>query len=114
MIRGTDVTLYAETQTGTDDFGRPIVETTPVTVSNVIICPSSSTDILATTQLYGKKAVYQLLLPKGDAHDWIDKKVSFTVANVNFEGLTFGLPDAYIDGLVPLDWNQRVWVAEYE
>ena len=114
MICGIDVTLYEVTQDGVDDFNKPILEETPVTVPNVVVAPASSTDVLSTTQIYGKKAVYQLFIPKGDAHQWEDRIVSFTVSNVFFKGRVFGYMDAYIESMVPLEWNQRVWVGQYE
>ena len=55
MICGIDVTLYEVTQDGVDDFNKPILEEIPVTVPNVVVAPASSTDILSTTQIYGKK-----------------------------------------------------------
>lgn len=64
MICGIDVTLYEVTQDGVDDFNKPILEEIPVTVPNVVVAPASSTDILSTTQIYGKSSV-SALYPKG-------------------------------------------------
>lgn len=110
---GIDVTLYERTKTGTDDFNGPTYEETAVVVSNVLVAPTSSTDVLAITQLYGKTAVYQLYIPKGDTHSWEDCRVAFTIGGIDFEGRAFGYTDAYIEHLVPLDWNKQAWVEKY-
>ena len=113
-MRGIAVTLFDKQADGIDEFNRSEYEEVPVTVDNVIVAPASSTDVLSTTQLYGKKAVYQLFIPKGDTNEWKDRKVAFRVGNVDFVGHTFGFPDGFIDDMVPLEWNMRVWVEEYE
>ena len=76
-MRGITVTLTVRTQTGTDSLGAPVYEETTVSVKNVLVAPVSSEDLLETMNLYGKKAVYTLGIPKGDAHDWTDTTVSF-------------------------------------
>ena len=76
-IKGITVTLYDKTATSTDAFGDPVYTETPQNVDDVLVYPSTSTEILETTNLYGKKAVYTLAIPKGDTHYWTDRKVSF-------------------------------------
>ena len=110
MIKGIPVTLYTVEQTGTDDFGAPVYTETPVTVDNVLVAPASANEILETTNLYGKKAVYTLGIPKGDAHDWENRKVSFFGQDFR----VFGIPVQGIDDLIPLDWNKKVTVERYE
>jgi len=110
MIHGIPVTLYTVEQTGTDDFGAPIYKETAVTVENVLVAPASANEILETTNLYGKKAVYTLGIPKGDTHVWEDRKVSFFGQDFH----VFGKPTQGIDDLIPLDWNKKVMVECYE
>ncbi len=110
MIHGIDVTLYTVQQTGSDDFGAPIYKETAVTVSNVLVAPASNQEILETTNLYGKKAVYTLGIPKGDTHNWENRKVSFFGQDFR----VFGIPQQGIDDLIPLDWNKKVMVERYE
>lgn len=109
VLRGITVILYEEQQTGTDEFNRPVVEETPVEVGNVLVQPSSSTDVLDTLNLTGHKEVYQLAIPKGDTHDWADRKVGF------FGQLwhTIGAPLEGIGDLIPLAWNKKVRVERY-
>lgn len=108
-IKGITVTLYNKTQTGTDGFGDPVYQEIAVDVDNVLVYPTSSTEVLETTNLYGKKAVYTLAIPKGDAHDWEDKRVSFFGEDWH----TFGIPTKGIEDNIPLDWNTKVMVERY-
>lgn len=110
MIKGITVTLYEKQQTGTDDFGAPVYAETAVEVENVLVAPQGTTDVLDTTNLTGKKTTYVLAIPKGDTHEWKDRKIGF------FGQLfkTVGKPVEGIDDLIPLDWNKKVTVEEYE
>lgn len=109
-IEGITVTLYNKTQTGTDGFGEPIYTETPIDVDDVLVYPATSTEILETVNLYGKKAVYTLAIPKGDEHDWEDRKVSF----FGKDWRTFGIQTKGIESNIPLRWNTKVTVERYE
>ena len=109
-IKGVPVTLYEVVQTGVDAFNEPIYEETPTTVDNVLISPTTQTEILEAVNLYGKKAVYTLAIPKGDTHEWMDRRVDF----FNQSWRVFGIPSQGIDDLIPLDWNLKVTVERYE
>ena len=108
--QGITVTLYEETQIGEDAFNQAIFEETPVEVENVLVTPSSQSEILDSVNLYGKKAVYTLAIPKGDTHDWEDRRVDF----FGERWRVFGIPSEGIDGLIPLDWNKKVTVERNE
>lgn len=108
-MKGITVTLYERTQTGTDPFGAPVYEEIPVPVDNVLVAPVSSEELLDIVNLYGKKAVYQLAIPKGDLHDWQDSRVDFFGQSWK----TFGFPTEGIEELIPLDWNKKVTVERY-
>lgn len=77
MIKGTSVTLHTTTQTGTDPFNAPIYSSADVKVDDVIVGNVSVTEQLENLDLYGKKVVYELGIPNGDTHDWLDKEVTF-------------------------------------
>ena len=109
MLSGVPVTLYTVTQTGTDDFNRPIYAETAVTVNDVLIAPLSDTEILDTVNLTGKKAVYQLGIPKGDTHDWENRRVSF----FGKDWRVIGHPTEGIEAMIPLRWNKKVRVESY-
>ena len=110
MIRGQTVTLYEQTQTGTDDFNRPIYTETPVTVANVLIGEPSTDEVTTATDLYGKKILFMLGIPKGDTHDWQDKKVSWTMPNGSaMICQTFGFPIFGVGILLGAVWAESAW-----
>ena len=110
-LRGITVTLYDLTQTGTDPLNKPTYTETPVQIDNVLVAPVNSTEQLETYTLTGRRAVYQLGIPKGDAHEWkAGKKVSFFGA----EWRIIGIPTEGIEEMIPLDWNKKVQVERYE
>ncbi|MCR4711479.1 MAG: hypothetical protein K5707_04195 [Clostridia bacterium] len=108
-MKGITVQLYQRTQTGVDGFNRPIYEEAPVDVENVLVAPSSSDDIASALDLTGKKAVYTLGIPKGDSHDWEDKRVRFFGQDFR----TFGFVTEGIEANIPLSWNKKVQVERY-
>lgn len=114
-LHGITVKLYTQTQTGKDSLNRPVYAETAVDVENVLVGQPTSTEVLDTLNLTGKKAVYTLGIPKGDTHDWTDKKVQFMDAPWN--GMTFrtiGVPIMGIEDMIPLRWNKQVKVEAYE
>lgn len=109
MIKGITVTLYERVQTGVDGFNAPVYAETPVQVSNVLVTPASMEDIIASTQLYGKRMAYELCIPKGDTHQWEDRRIDFF--GQSFHAYT--PVEEYIDANVPLLWNRKVRVERY-
>lgn len=109
MIRGITVTLYERTPNGTDEFNYPIYTETPVAVENVLVSPVNTTDIVNDLQLYGKRAEYELCIPKGDAHAWENSRVEFFGKTWQ----TFGFAQELIENMAPLDWNRKVKVHRY-
>lgn len=110
MLKGITVTLYETREIGTDEFNKPILQEVPVQVNNVLVSPTSSSEIVNNIDIEGKKAIYTLAIPKGDTHDWVNKKVSF----LGCEFKTFGFPIMGIESLIPLDWNMKVMAAKYD
>lgn len=108
-LKGVQVTLYSVTQTGTDDFNHPIYAETPVTVDNVLVAPATDEEILNTLNLYGKKAVYTLGIPKGDTNDWENRRVRF----FGKDWRVISEPTEGIENLIPLEWNKKVKVESY-
>lgn len=109
-IKGITVTLYEQTQTGTDAFNDPIYTETAINVDNVLVYPSTQTEILETVNLYGRKAVYTLGIPKGDTHNWENSRIDFFGQSWR----SFGIPSQGIEDMIPLDWNMKVTVERYE
>lgn len=110
MIRGIPVKLYERTLSGTDAFDHPVYAETPTMVENVLVAPTSTTEILDTLNLTGKKAVYNIAIPKGDAHTWQDCRVDFFGQSWR----VIGLPQQGIDENIPGPWNQKWMVERYE
>ncbi len=108
-MRGITVTLYTKTADSTNPFGAPVWTEKAVTVDNVLVGQPDTDDITSSTDLYGKRIDYMLGIPKGDAHDWTDKRVEWTDAygrTVKCE--TFGFPVTGIEALVPTPWHMKV------
>lgn len=109
-IRGITITLYQTEQNGVDPFGRPVMVETAVPVENVLIGEPSTEDIINELNLSGKRLAYTLALPKGDAHNWKDKRVEFFGEVFH----TIGEPTQGIEANIPLSWNRKVKVERYE
>ena len=106
MLKGITIHLSTRTQTDSDPFGHPTFETAFVPVDNVLVAPMSDTEVLETLNLTGKKAVYQLAIPKGDAHEWENQTVRF----FGEEWRVIGKPTRGMDQQIPLGWNLKVKV----
>lgn len=115
MIRGITVTLYETTATGSDPFGAPVVTEQAVEVDDVLVGEPTTDEMLASTQLYGKEIKYMLGIPKGDTHDWKDKKVSWTDAyGETHVCRTYGFPITGIEENIPTKWHKKVRCTDYE
>lgn len=108
-LTGVTVKLHVKVRNGIDAFNAPIYQETIVNVENVLVCPVSMENIVTAQQLYGKRAVYDLLIPKGDSNDWENQTVEF----YGKKWRTFGTPLEWIEHLVPGNWNRKVTVERY-
>ena len=106
MIKGITVTLHERTKTGVDNFNTPVYSETAANVANVLIAPLSDEEILETLNLTGRRAKYQLGIPKGDTHTWEGNTVSF----FGERWRVIGKPTEGLDHLIPLKWNKKVKV----
>ena len=110
LLTGIPILLYDKIQTGTDAFNAPIYTETAVEVKNVLICPVSMEDIVTAQQLYGRRAEYELCIPKEDTHDWENRTVEF----FGKKWRTFGIPLEWMAHLTPGPWNRKVKVERYD
>ena len=110
MLKTITVTLIMMKKSGEDPFGAPVTEEVREDIPGVLVAPASSDDVVSSLQLYGKKAVYNLAVPKGDTHEWKDAKVEFFGQTWR----TFGFPTEGIEENIPLRWNRKVMVEAYE
>lgn len=109
-LKGTTVILWTKRETGRDEFNAPLFEDVKTEVENVLISPSRAEDVTFALDLYGKKAVYTLAIPKGDTHGWEDSEVEFFGKRFR----VFGPVLEGIESLIPLDWNKKVTVERVE
>lgn len=109
MLKGRTITLLRRQQTGVDAFNRQTYTETPVQVENVLIAPLSDQEVLDTLNLTGRKAVYQLGIPKGDTNDWENQRVQFFGETWQ----VIGIPLEGQEELIPLGWNKKVKVERY-
>lgn len=110
MLKGIDITLYTKKEIGEDDFHAAIYEENPEIIHNVLIGEPSTEEITTELQLYGRHLAYTLALPKGDAHDWNNVRVSFFGQDFR----TYGSVTQGIESMIPLCWNKKVKVERYE
>ena len=106
-MRGITITLYNRKQTGIDKFGSPIYEETSEQIENVLVGEPSTQEIVDELNLSGKRIDFTLAIPKGDEHDWVNKRVGFF--GERFE--VIGYPTQGLDHLIPLSWNKKVKVC---
>ena len=109
MIKGITIKLYQRIKSGVDEFNAPLYTETAVDVENVLVSPVNVDAVIQDAKLYGKKAVYELSIPKGDTHDWENVTVEF----FGHRWKTFGFVSEYIEALTPLDWSKKVRVERY-
>ena len=110
-MKGITITLYERLRTGTDELNHPIYTEVPISVDNVLVAPVSAVEVLETYNLTGRKAVYQLAIPKWDTNEWVSG------GRVNFFGQDFRIVEVTqegIESLIPLAWNKKIRVERYE
>ena len=112
---GQTVTLYERTQTGETALGEPIYTETPVEVKDVLIGEPSTDDVASSTSIYARRIDFMLGIPKGDTHDWENKRVSWVDAyGRTLEVETFGIPITGIEANIPTRWHMKVRCERYE
>lgn len=109
-IKGITVTLINKVESGVDGFGHPVYTEKRTNVDNVLVVPLTSTEVADALNLTGKKAVYNIAIPKGDGNIWKDQQVEF-FGNV---WQVIGFSKRGIEENIPLDWNDIWMVADYE
>lgn len=109
-LRGISIILYTKNKVGEDEFGAPVYEELPEVVNDVLVGEPEGSDVTDTLNLTGKRLAYTLAIPKGDTHEWRERKVEFFGRKFR----TFGEPVEGIEGMIPLRWNKKVKVERYE
>lgn len=109
LLQGQTITLIDRIQNGVDAFNAPVFMENPVPVDNILICPASTEAIAEDLELWGKRAVYELLIPKGDTHSWEDREVEF----FGHRWKTFGFVLQWPEHMTPGAWCKKVKVERY-
>ena len=109
-LKGRTISLLTPNSTAEDDFGNPIITETAVLVDNVLVASPSAEEVVGSINLYGKQLSYILGIPKGDQHDWEDKRVIIDSKTY----YTFGPVEEGQEELVPGPWHKKVRVTRYE
>lgn len=109
LLRGQTITLHNLTQTGVDALNAPVCTETLEYVEDILVCPASTEAVSEGLELYGKHAVYELMIPKGDTHKWEDREVSF----FGQRWRTFGFALQYPEYLTPGPWDRKIRVERY-
>lgn len=108
-MRGITVTLYEEKEVGRDAFNNPIIEEKAETVDNVLVGEPSTDDYTSSFSVYGKQITFMLGIPKGDTHDWTNKRVEWTKPNGTTQKVkTFGFPIMGVEANIPGPWHMKV------
>lgn len=109
-MRGETVILLNKTKTGIDSFGADIYEEEEIEVKDVLIGSPSTDDIATNLNLYGKRLLFILGIPKGDTNNWKDATV--IIRGERYK--TYGFPLIQTEANVPGRWNTQVKVVLYE
>ena len=113
-MRGLTVILYDKVKVGEDAFKAPIYAEEPVEVANVLVGEPSSDDVITSTNLFGKQIKYMLGIPKGDQHDWVDKRVEwFDAYGRLIQAKTFGFPITGVEANIPGPWHMKIRCESY-
>lgn len=107
---GETVEVETTVQAGKDSFGNAIYESKFVPVENVLVAPSSTTNVIDTTRPNGANVVYQLYFPKGFDLPLMNKKIK--VRNEVFR--VIGDPKPYPVENTPTPWFMEVEVEHVE
>lgn len=108
-IHGISVILYDKIRIQSDPFGNDIFEEVEITVDNVLVGQPSAEDVINEMNLSGKRLEYTLGIPKGDTHDWENKRIRFWGQDF----VSFGSVIQGIEDMIPLAWNKKVKVEKF-
>lgn len=104
MIKGITVRLINQIPAGKNELDEPITVPTWEDVENVLPGQPTMEQIVTDQQLYGKRTVYLLCIPKGDEHNWEDAEVLFFGKKYH----TFGPCIEYVEANTPTPWNRQI------
>lgn len=110
ILKGIEIILVDKVENGVDEFNHPIFVDKEIVVKNVLVAPVKTEDVLNIVNLIGKRAEYQLGIPKGDTNTWENREVVF----FGKKWRTIGIPQEGIESMILLSWNRKIMVERYE
>lgn len=110
ILKGIDIVLIDRIQGEVDEFNHPTFVDKEIVVKNVLVAPVKTEDVTNIVNLTGKKAEYQLGIPKGDKNTWENRDIVF----FGKKWRTIGIPQEGIESMIPLSWNRKIMVERYE
>lgn len=110
ILKGIEIILVDKVENGVDEFNHHIFVDKEIVVKNVLVAPVKTEDVLNIVNLTGKRAEYQLGIPKGDTNTWENREVVF----FGKKWRTIGIPQEGIESMIPLSWNRKIMVERYE
>lgn len=110
ILKGIEIILVDKVENGVDEFNHPIFVDKEIVVKNVLVAPVKIEDVTNIVNLTGKKAEYQLGIPKCDKNTWENREVIF----FGRKWRTIGTPQEGIESMIPLSWNRKIMVERYE
>lgn len=110
ILKGIEIILLDKVENGVDEFNHHIFVDKEIVVKNVLVAPVKTEDVLNIVNLTGKRAEYQLGIPKGDTNTWENREVVF----FGKKWRTIGIPQEGIESMIPLSWNRKIMVERYE
>lgn len=107
-IKGTTIKLLVQDFDDTDVFNHLNPYSGQwIEVNNVLFAPVSDEEATDSTNLTGRKATYQLAIPKGDTNTWTSG--GYVLVHGEYYRI-IGHPTEGMDENIPLDWNKKVKV----
>ena len=110
-MKSVTVQLETKTQTGTDILNHPTYTSTYETVKGVLVGEPTTEDITDAMTMHNAKCTYVVAAPKGDAHDWVDKKVILENGEIFH---TIGRPTEGIPENIPGRWNRKIKLEQID
>lgn len=110
ILKGIEIILMDKVENGVDEFNHPIFVDKEIVVKNVLVASVKTEDVTNIVNLTGKKAEYQLGIPKCDKNTWENREVIF----FGRKWRTIGIPQEGIESMIPLSWNRKIMVERYE
>lgn len=111
MIHGETVEVWAMSETGRDSLNNPVVSwALEATVSNVLVAPASTVDVVGSIRRDGDEVILVLHFPKSYQAPLRGRRVR--VRGVDYQ--VVGDPVSYQPDLTPGAWNRPVNVGLIE